>query len=287
MLFSKSIVEIIKERTSWRTYLNKPLEKEARSQINEILKLEGIESPFKDQSNRSRFHLISVPEFDPNENLKIGTYGMIKGAQEFITGATEKSEYDLEDYGYLFEAIILAATDINLKTCWLGGTFNRSQISKIIHLKDNEIIPAITPIGYPATRRLKERFIRSLAKAKVRKPWEQVFYVGDFNTPINHKSIGEYKTILEMVRIGPSAGNNQPWRILKDNNRDVFHFFVKYSDSKRGSIYSKFVRLDIGIAVCHFDLTANELGLKGKWEFLNPDISSSKGLKYTITWNGA
>ncbi len=284
MQFSKSVVEIIKERTSWRTYLNELIENEPRNQIDRILKLEDIESPFKDLSGNSRFQLISVPEFDPDENIKIGTYGMIKGAQEFIAGATEKSEYDLENYGYIFEAIILAATDMNLKTCWLGGTFKRSQFSNMIQLKDNELIPAITPIGYPATRRLKERFIRSLAKAKLRKPWDEIFYIGDFNSPINQESIGEYKTILEMVRIGPSAGNNQPWRILKDINRDMFHFFVKYSDSKRGAVYNKFVRLDIGIAVCHFDLTANELGLKGRWEFLNPDITKPESLKYVISW---
>ncbi|MFX0017960.1 MAG: nitroreductase family protein [Promethearchaeota archaeon] len=285
MQFSKSIVEIIKERTSWRTYLKKLIENEPRSQIDKLLKLEEIDSPFKNVSGSSRFHLISVPEFDPEENIKIGTYGMIKGAQEFIAGVTEKSKYDLENYGYIFEAIILAATDMNLKTCWLGGTFHRSQISKMIQLEDNEIIPAITPIGYPATRRLKERFIRSMAKAKVRKSWDEIFFIGDFNTPINQKNIGEYKTILEMVRIAPSAGNNQPWRILKDNNQDIYHFFVKYSDSKRGSIYNAFVRLDIGIAVCHFDLTAKELGLNGRWEFLSPEIDKAESLKYIISWN--
>ena len=121
MQFSKSIVEIIKERTSWRTYLNKLIESESRSQIDKLLKLEDIESPFKSLSGSSRFQLISIPDFDPEENIKIGTYGMIKGAQEFIAGATEKSKYDLENYGYIFEALILAATDMNLKTCWLGG----------------------------------------------------------------------------------------------------------------------------------------------------------------------
>jgi nitroreductase len=287
MQFSKSIIEIIKERTSWRTYASKLIEEDLRNKIDKILKLDDIKSPFENVSANSRFQLISVPEFDPEENIKIGTYGMIKGAQEFIAGATEKSEYDLENYGYLFETIVLALTDMNLKTCWLGGTFNRSQFSEMIQLKDNEIIPAITPAGYAATRRVKERLIRTLVKAKVRKSWDEIFYNGEFNTPINQESIGEYNKILEMVRISPSAGNNQPWRIIKDDNREVFHFFVKYSDSKKVSAYNRFVRVDIGIAVCHFDLTANEIGLKGGWEFSNPDISPPKGLKYTISWNGA
>jgi hypothetical protein len=133
---------------------------------------------------------------------------------------------------------------------------------------------------------LKEKIIRSVAKAKVRKPWEELFFIGDFNSQIEPEKIGNYKPILEMVRIGPSASNKQPWRVLKEKDQDVFHLYVKYSGDKKSNLYSKCVRLDIGIAVCHFDLTADELGMRGKWEFMEPDIQHSKDLKYTISWNG-
>jgi len=284
MQFSKSIIEIIRERTSWRTYLNKSLDERTRNAIEITIQDGDFHSPFKNNVGNSRFKLISVPEFDPNENVKIGTYGMIKGAQEFIAGATEKSKYDLENYGYLFETIILIATDLGLGTCWLGGTFNRSQFANFLQLKENEVIPAITPIGYPATRRWKEKVIRSVVKAKVRKPWDEIFFTGDFNTPIDQEKIGEYKTILDMVRIGPSAGNNQPWRIVKERERIAYHFFVKNSEDKRLSAYNQFVRLDIGIAVCHFDLSAKELGISGRWEVNQPNLEIPKGLKYTISW---
>ena len=286
MQFSKSIIEIIKERTSWRTYLNNIIDSEIKTQINKLLELENMESPFKNFSGNSRFQLISIPELDPNENIKIGTYGMIKGAKNFIAGATEKSKYDLENYGYLFEGIILGLTDIGLGSCWLGGTFSRSQFSKFIQLKANEIIPAITPVGYPANRRLKEKFIRSLAKAKVRKPWEEVFYIKDFNNPIIQESINKYGTILEMVRIAPSAGNKQPWRILKENDKNCYHFFVKFSEDKKLAVYNQFVRIDIGIAVCHFDLTTRELGISGRWDFKEPELEIPKELKYKISWIG-
>jgi len=286
MQFSKSVIEIIKERTSWRTYINKLLKPDTYNNLENLLELNAIESPFNNITGNSRFQIISVPEIDPNTSIKIGTYGMIKGAQQFIAGATKKSEYSRENYGYIFEAIILAATDMNLGTCWLGGTFSRSQFSKLIQLKDNEVIPAITPIGYPATRRLKEKFIRSVVKAKLRKPWEQIFYIGDFKTSLNPDGLGDYKTILEMVRIGPSAGNNQPWRILKDKAHNIFHFLVRYSEDKKFSAYNQFVRLDIGIAVCHFDLSAKELGIRGKWEFNQPDVEIPKELKYIISWIG-
>jgi nitroreductase len=286
MQFSKSIIQIIQERTSWRTYRNKPLDEETKNQIENILKLKGIESPFKSSAGQSRLKLISLPDIDPEKNIKIGTYGMIKGAREFIAGATKKVEYDLENYGYLFETIILGVTDLGLGSCWLGGTFNRSQFSDLLQLNENEVIPAITPVGYPAPRRWKEIAIRSFAKAKIRKTWEQIFFLGDFSMTVNQDEIGTYKTILEMVRIGPSAGNRQPWRIIKEKERDIYHFFVKSFGDKSFNVYEQFVRLDIGIAICHFDLSAKELGISGKWEFTKPNLGIPKDLKYIISWIG-
>ena len=46
--------------------------------------------------------------------------------------------------------------------------------------------------------------------------------------------------------------------------------------------------MDIGIAVCHFDLTAKELSIPGDWLFEEPpNLQSKEGLKYIITWKGA
>ena len=143
MQFSKSVLELIKERTSWRTFLNKILDKKIRHDLESVLDSSEFKSPFENQGGNPRFQLIGIHDFDPEKNVKIGTYGMIKGAQEFIAGATDNAKYNLENYGYIFEAIILAATDLNLGTCWLGGTFSRSQFSELIKLKNNEKIPAI------------------------------------------------------------------------------------------------------------------------------------------------
>ncbi len=42
-----------------------------------------------------------------------GTYGVIKGAGVFLVGAMERGHRDMEDFGYLFEQIILFATELN------------------------------------------------------------------------------------------------------------------------------------------------------------------------------
>jgi len=285
MYFSKPITEIIKERKSRRTYL-RTLDEETREKIVNLLKNSDFSSPFSDYAGKIRFELIAVPEFDPQEKKKLGTYGFIKGAHYFIVGAVEKSQFDREHYGYLLETTILAATDMGLGTCWLGGTFNRDLFSSKINCLSNEIVPAISPIGYSDDMSAREKFIRRMAKAKKRFPWEKLFFDGSFKTPLKQETTGKYATLLEMVRLGPSAGNKQPWRIVKELNHDIFHFYIIKSDGIFTKIYDKFRHLDVGIAVSHFDLTAKELGLGGTWFFEKPHISGSDEFFYIISWRG-
>ncbi len=284
MSYSKPITDIIKQRSSWRTYSNQLLEDDTKKKINNILVCKDFKSPFSDIAGKCRFELISVPEFAPDERKKLGTYWLIKGAQEFVVGAIEKSDYYKENYGYIMEAIILAATDLDLGTCWLGETFNKSLFSIKVNCQKNEIVPAITPIGYtPEKRRTKEKVIRAFTKADSRLPWNKIFFEKSFSIVLPRETTGRFETLLEMVRLAPSAGNKQPWRVLKEKDRDKFHFYVKSSQQK---VYNTFVNIDIGIAVCHFDLTAKKIGIEGTWEFLNPDINTPEELKYIISWIG-
>ena len=44
-------------------------------------------------------------------------------------------------------------------------------------------------------------------------------------------------------------------------------------------------RIDMGIAMCHFELTAHELGLKGKWQIDDPQILAPDQLaEFTASW---
>jgi len=287
MIFSKPIIDIIKKRSSWRTYANQLLEDDMKKKVTQFLTLKDFKSPFSNFAGKTRFELIGVPEFAPNERKKLGTYGLIKGAQEFIVGAIEKSDYYKENYGYLLEAIILAVTDLNLGTCWLGGTFNKSLFSTKINCQKSEIVPAITPIGHTTeTRRKKEKVIRAFVKADSRFPWSKIFFENTFSTALPREVTGRYETLMEMVRLAPSAGNKQPWRILKEKGSDIFHFYVKSSKDSKQKVYNTFINIDIGIAICHFDFTAKEVGIEGKWEFLSPEINSPDELKYIISWIG-
>ncbi|WP_235838921.1 hypothetical protein [Desulfosporosinus metallidurans] len=44
-------------------------------------------------------------------------------------------------------------------------------------------------------------------------------------------------------------------------------------------------RVDIGIAMCHFELTAKETGIVGKWLISDPgSISTPQNTEYVVSW---
>lgn len=282
--FQKPIQEIIRERTSWRTFTSDELSEIDRKEIERILNLTIEANPF---GGKNRFKLFDIPDMSvADSKQQYGTYGFIQGARSFVLGACETGENDYESFGYAMELIILKLTELGLGTCWLGGTFTRTSFSEAMQLNNNEMLPAITPVGYIKNRRIKERVIRLALQAKKRKPWDRLFFKSDFSTPLNGDDIGEYATVLEMVRLAPSARNRQPWRIIHDGNRSVFHFYRAIADSNLTSGYNLYHRMDLGIAVAHFDLMVKELNLRGKWNIEEPLTSQSAPdlLKYVISW---
>ncbi len=229
-----------------------------------------------------RFCLIEKNDPAIFDNVRLGTYGFIKNAKNFIVGALVPGERSWEDCGYLLENIILKMTDLELGTCWMGGTFKRSEFGKAVNVLENEVVPAITPVGYPTTTRsIRDQVIRWGAKSHSRKSWESVFFEGDFETRLDRDILGEYGVVLDMVRLAPSASNKQPWRIVHQGHH--YHFFLKrmkYSHGKSVDLQ----RIDMGIAMCHFELTARDLGLSGGWDDHRPDLELPDYFEYCITW---
>ena len=285
MEFSRSILDIIQERTSWRTYASDPIPAETLKDLTQHFTDPLLTGPFNSEA-RLRFEIFSFPEINPAEKRKLGTYGLISGAHTFIVGAINKFKYAWVAYGYAFEWIILKATDLGLGTCWLGGTFNRSEFAERIQLKEEEWLPAISPLGLMKDRTLKERVIRWAVKAKNRKPWLDMFMYNTFTQPLTPELADVYKTPLKMVRLGPSTANLQPWRILLDSNTHQWHFYLTPRTPQSHDRFTTLFHLDIGIAMCHFELACRQLNLPGTWQiYSQSEIPNIPSLQYIISWN--
>lgn len=212
---------------------------------------------------------------------KLGTYGVIKGAKLYLGVTVSDKHHAMEAVGYEFEKIVLYAASLGLGTCWLGGTFNKSAFAEAMEIKEGELFPILSPIGYPAGKKsLTERLMRAGVKADTRLDWSEIFFEGDFSKPLAAKST-DYAYALEMLRLAPSAVNKQPWRVLICD--EGVHFYKKaMTGAEISSIDMQ--RIDLGIAMCHFDLAMTEQGSKGRFEFSSPKSVSAKGLEYIASY---
>lgn len=280
MNFIAPVSEIIRNRKSKRSFSNELPAQSVLDMLNTVLKENSI-GPF---GNRVDFKLIEKKSAQTEHKVKLGTYGFISGARFFIAGALDASKpFALEDYGYLLEKIILHLTDWGLGTCWLGGTFNRNDFAQILSENPSQVIPAITPVGIPIQNTsIKENIIRWGAKSNSRKNWDELFFEHSFQQNLTPESAQPFETPLEMVRWAPSASNKQPWRIVK--NEQGFHFFLEETPGYDKMIKAiKLQRIDMGIAMAHFDLTCRELQLPGQWRDQKPAIES-KEKQYITSW---
>lgn len=277
---STNITNIIRIRQSKRDYSSEKLDRDTIEKIRAIL-YDNKTGPF---GNEIHFQFIEKEPAVSAHKVKLGTYGFISGARYFIAGSVQPEyPFILEDYGFLLEKIILHLTEMNLGTCWLGGTFSRSEFSTVLGDQTNFVIPAITPVGIIKQKNsIRQNIIRWGAKSDHRKEHSELFFSGNFQTPLSTVEVGIYETPLEMVRLAPSASNKQPWRIVMQNGS--FHFYLLETPGYSKTIKAvKLQRVDMGIAMAHFELSCKDLRLAGGWQIVKPDLNSDEA-QYLVSW---
>lgn len=272
-----SVEEAVVKRYSVRNYKEEDIKDETQSRIESFIN--SLDNPFGKKIN---FHYLG------NEGMAdkkvLGTYGVIKGAKQYIGTTIKLEPMALEALGYELETVMLYLASIDIGTCWLGGTFNREGFAQAMNVGEDELFPIITPYGYPAPKKhVKEIMMRKTIKADHRKEWNELFYKDDFESPLTKGEAGNLAFPLEMVRLGPSASNKQPWRIVLQDGSCHFYEYKEpgYSDRFPYDIQ----RIDMGIAAAHFDHAAKEKGLKGTFNIKSePNITLPEHIEYVFSW---
>lgn len=285
---STPITDIIQQRYSCRKYQTEPIDKNLQEEFQNYLDT-LTKGPF---GTPIRLKLTAATQEDNAALRGLGTYGFIKNATGFIIGAAEETDQMPEDYGYVVELAVLKATSLGLGTCWLGGTFTKSAFAKKINKQKNEVIPAVIATGYAAKDSRSTDRLRQRIQADRRLPWSLLFFEGQFGSPLTESQAGEYQKALEMLRIGPSASNKQPWRVIRNGSK--WHFYCQRTPGygKGSTLFGlmrlvDLQRLDIGIGMSHFELTVREMGLDGEWVVRDPELSEDKMDRvYIATWQG-
>ena len=262
---------LIEDRRSVRTFDGRGLSAEELEQLMAFAK--SADNPY---GIELEYHFLNAAE----HGLKSP---VIAGTDVFVAVKLKRMPHHEEAMGYAFEKFVLDACSIGIGTTWIAGTMNREALEKAIDLQDDEIMPCISPLGHAAGKMsLKEKAMRKGVGADRRQKFEELFFENDFDTPLKEENAGAFYIPLQMVRLGPSAVNKQPWRILIDGER--VHFYVKHGRGGVSKSVGDMQKIDLGIALCHFELTAAEEGLDVTFEIEDPCIAMPPELEYIATY---
>lgn len=207
---------------------------------------------------------------------------VVAGTNLFVGAKMKQAPYLNEAFGYSFELLVLYAQSLGLGTVWVGGTMDRAAFEKAMELAEDEVMPCMSPLGYPAKKMsLRETMMRKGVKADERLAFEELFFDGSFAVPLTQEKAGKLRHTLEMVRLAPSAVNKQPWRVVVTENSA--HFYLKRSKGFNGGAIDM-QKVDMGIALCHFDLAAKEAGLAPHFVQDAPEAAVDDSLEYIASY---
>jgi hypothetical protein len=244
----------VARRHSRRFYDRRPVASETLDALDSICS--GFR-PYPD----ARTVLVRSPSTDIFTGA-LGSYGKVTGSPHVLLFVgDEHADFCDQHVGYTGEAAILAATFLDLNTCWVGGFFNAARARELTDILPGERVLAVSPVGH-ATKRpsLSERTLRRFAGSHTRKSVDEI-------APGLSDGWPDWAVAaVETARLAPSATNRQPWRFRFDAGaldlaRDNAIEFPRVTK-----------RLDCGIVMLHAELGARAAGADGAW------LDSAKGL---------
>ena len=212
------ILEIMKERHSVRQYLDKEIEPEKQSELNELV------SKINSENN---LHIQIFYNEPKCFSASIAHYGSFKGVNNYIALVGKKSPKLDETLGFYGEMLVLKAQELGLNTCWVALNHGKSEAV----INKGEKLVCIISLGYGSNKGVphKSKSVNDVSNYKSGMPdW---FLNG-----------------AEAALLAPTAVNQQ--RFYFEYRSDGS---VKASCSL--GIYTK---LDLGIAKYHFEAVSGK-----------------------------
>ncbi len=169
--------DVITARKSTRDFDEKPVEEEKLNKILEAARLAPSWANkqcckyivVKDKANIAELAGIL------NSWLKKAPVVLAACADPKDSGSRNGMDYYLVDVGISMQQLILAATDLGLGTCWIGG-FDEAKVKKILGVPENIKVVALTPVGYAAEAGVRSKLVRKIVSADKKKPIEEIVH---------------------------------------------------------------------------------------------------------------
>ena len=258
--------KLVRERRSVRTFDGRELTAEDKEKLCNYIA--NIDNPY---GLPIEFNLLP----------KMGC-PVVVGTDLYIGAKMKVAPHLNEAFGYAFEKLVLYAQSLGIGTVWIGGTMDRGAFEKAMELAEDEVMPCVSPLGYPAKKMsVREKMMRKGVKADSRFLFEEIAFWNSFDTPLTADAAGKLFLPIETVRLAPSAVNKQPWRIVVAD--DVAHFYLQRSKNFGGGRIDM-QKIDMGIALCHFELTAKEQCISTEFVIEEPNIPCKDGMEYIASY---
>lgn len=214
-----TLEEAMEQRHSVRSYLDKPLTEQNKTELKLLI----------EQINReSGLHFQLVCDEEKAFDSFMAHYGKFEGVKNYIALIGKKSNDLEEKCGYYGEKIVLKAQEMGLNTCWVAMTFKK--VKNAFVLNPGEKVACVIAIGYGASQGVSHpvKSYEDVAEAEGEVPdW--------------------FKEGVRCALLAPTAMNQQKFTIrYKDGD-------VSITAGK--GFYTK---LDLGIVKYHFEAGTNK-----------------------------
>lgn len=259
-----SIVAAVRERHSVRNFRG-PLPPEGQSIVTQaITDSLSLRRPFGTN--------VDVSSHPPG----LGRFAVISDEAGWLLGKVPADVTDtarhLVDLGFILQAAVIRLAQHGIATVWIAGTYNAALAERST---PGFKVPVAVAYGEDAGRPgLVSRLFSWMSGSRSRLPFEQLFFDGRNGRPFTEDA-GAYAGLLEIVRLGPSAVNKQPWRLVIVG--DAVHV---YTVSAQAPAW-----FDIGIAIAgvHLFAAANDAEKDVEFTVVDEPPASPLGGTYVIT----
>ncbi len=242
------LYEAIFSRKSIRSYDSAPIDQNRLEKISENLQsLKPLLAGIK-----TEFKVISANEV----TRKLGN-----NAPHWIAAFSEAKEAYKTNIGFMLQQMDLSFSASGLGSCWLGIPKPTKEVTQSSKLE----FVILMSFGNS-----KETLYRTNVSQFKRVPLSKITNIEGSNE------------LLEAVRLAPSAVNNQNWYFT--GTKDAIHAYSSKSSFLRGVLGGSYFPLNVGIALCHLQLSAEHFGFKTNFVFDNTkDMNPPPNREYVAT----
>lgn len=275
-------------------------ERDYDSRKVELYILDELMSYAKKVQNSQEFKKINFKLFDNGSmifnklNGSGGYSGFMIRSPHYI-GIEAEDDTPLTDIitGYSGQAVIKKAFELGLMTCWIDLKDVPEELKNTLTRYPERKLNYLIAVGHPNKERepFKSTIVQN-GQISINTPsiitvvegestsggrlsTVEIVYLDNWGNSISYSDL-ESRGLVDLfyyVKNAPSYKNQQPWRFIIKGGEIVMGVL----NPRNEGTYT-----NAGIMMFTIEGIAHDMGISGKWQYLEPEIMSNNGAEYTI-----